>query len=105
MVPQTSLLVCLLQLIDRIPLPPQPARRGHPTVYSDRLFLQALVIMIVRHLPTVHVLLAVLDQPTPEMQALRALLQEQGRYPSRRTWSAAYRWVLPRARATSGPQY
>src|SRR5438874_3265263 len=86
MVPERSLLVCLVQLIDRIPLPPQPARRGHPTVYSDRLFLKALVIMIVRHLPTVHALLAVLDQPTPEMQALRALLQEQGRYPSRRTW-------------------
>src|SRR5436305_12881687 len=86
MVPERSLLVCLVQLIDRIPLPPQPARRGHPTVYSDRLFLKALVIMIVRHLPTVHALLAVLDQPTPEMQALRVLLQEQGRYPSRRTW-------------------
>ena len=86
MVPERSLLVCLVQLIDRIPLPPQPARRGHPTVYSDRLFLKALVIMIVRHLPTVHALLAVLDQPTPEMQTLRALLQEQGRYPSRRTW-------------------
>src|SRR5436305_13493135 len=86
MVPERSLLVCLVQLIDRIPLPPQPARRGHPTVYSDRLFLKALVIMIVRHLPTVHALLAVLDQPTPEMQALRVLLQQQGRYPSRRTW-------------------
>jgi hypothetical protein len=86
MVPDTSLLVCLVQLIDRIPLPPQPARHGHPPVYSDRLFLQALVIMIVRHLPTVHALLAVWDQPTPEMQALRALLQEQGRYPARRTW-------------------
>ena len=86
MVPETSLLVCLVQLIDRIPLPPQPPRRGHPTVYSDRLFLKALVIMIVRRLPTVHALLAVLDQPTPEMQALRILLQEQGRYPARRTW-------------------
>jgi hypothetical protein len=86
MVPHTALLVCLVQLMDRIPLPPQPPRRGHPTVYSDRLFLKALVIMIVRRLPTVHALLAVLDQPTPEMQTLRALLQEQGRYPSRRTW-------------------
>jgi hypothetical protein len=55
-------------------------------VYSDRLFLKALVIMIVKHLPRVHTLLAVLDQPTPEMRRLRALLSEHGRYPSRRTW-------------------
>jgi Transposase DDE domain len=86
MVPETTLLVRLVMLVDHIPLPPRPARRGHPSVYSDRLFLKALVIMIVRHLPTVHALLAVLEQPTPEMQALRVLLYEQGRYPSRRTW-------------------
>jgi hypothetical protein len=35
----------------------------------------------------VHGLLAVLDEPTPEMGRLRALLtDERGRYPSRRTW-------------------
>ena len=33
-----------------------------------------------------HTLLAVLDQPTPEMRRLRALLTEDGRYPTRRTW-------------------
>jgi hypothetical protein len=38
--------------------------------------LKALVIMIVRHLPNVHALLAVLDEPTPEMQQLRSLLTE-----------------------------
>ena len=42
--------------------------------------------MIVRHLHTVHELLTVLDQPTPEMQLLRSLLAEQGKYPCRRTW-------------------
>jgi hypothetical protein len=42
--------------------------------------------MIARHLHNVHELLSVLEQPTPEMQALRALLTEQGRYPTRRTW-------------------
>jgi hypothetical protein len=60
--------------------------RGHPKVYSDRLFLKALVIMTVRHLHKVHELLSALEQPTPEMQTLRALLTENGRYPSRRTW-------------------
>jgi hypothetical protein len=42
--------------------------------------------MIVRHLHKVHELLSVLDQPTAEMQALRALMTIKGRYPTRRTW-------------------
>jgi transposase len=87
MVRDASLLVALVQLIDVIPLPAlSPPRRGRPHVYSDRLFLKALVIMMVRHLATVGALLAVLEQPTPEMHQLRSLLTEQGRYPSRRTW-------------------
>jgi hypothetical protein len=55
-------------------------------VYSDRLFLKALIIMLVRHLHNVHALLAVLAEPTAEMALLRALLTEQGCYPTRRTW-------------------
>jgi hypothetical protein len=50
------------------------------------LFLKALVIMIVRHLQTVHELLAVLAQPTAEMSQLRELLSEEGCFPTRRTW-------------------
>jgi hypothetical protein len=86
MVSHPSLLVALVRLVDQIPLPPRPRTRGRPPVYSDRLFLKALVIMIVRHLSTVHALLAVLEQPTPEMQHLRSLLMEGERYPCRRTW-------------------
>jgi len=79
MVPETSELVALVQLVERLPLLPRaPRGRGHPPVYSDRLFLKALVIRIVRRLTTVHTLLAVLDQPTPEMRQLRAWLTEQG---------------------------
>ena len=88
MVLQESVLVMLVRLVDAIPLPPPPPTRprGHPRVYSDRLFLKALVIMIVRRLVSVHELLSVLAEPTAEMQTLRALLTEQGRYPSRRTF-------------------
>lgn len=88
MIPQESLLIQLVRMIDRIPQPPAPpkAGRGHPKVYSDRLFLKALVIMIVRHLHKVYELLSVLAQPTAEMQVLRELLTENGRYPTRRTW-------------------
>jgi len=88
MVSEESLLVALVKLVDRIPEPPGPARpgRGKPRVYSEKLFLKALVIMIVKHLSKVHELLAVLEQPTAEMRTLRLLLTEDGRYPSRRTW-------------------
>ncbi len=87
MVPEQSLLVTLVALVDRIPLPPPgPARRGRPVTYSDRLFLKALVVMVLKRLPTVHALLAVLDQPTPEMRRLRELLTDGGRFPTRRTW-------------------
>ena len=88
MIAQESLLVTLVKLVDRIPVPPPPQRRGRgrPKVYPDRLFLKALVIMIVRHLHKVHELLSVLEQPTAEMQALRAGLTIDGRHPTRRTW-------------------
>jgi hypothetical protein len=88
MIEHETLLVTLVKLVRRIPLPPPPARRrrGRPRIYPDRLFLQALVIMIVRHLHSVHALLSVLAQPTAEMQALRGLLTVDGRFPTRRTW-------------------
>ncbi len=88
MVSQDSLLVTLVELVDRLPMPALPAKRGrgHPLVYPDRMFLKAVVIMIVRHLHTVHELLSVLAQPTEEMRILRLLLTQQERFPSRRTW-------------------
>lgn len=95
MVPEPSLLVALIQWVDRLPWPPPSRRgRGRPRVYSDRLFLKALVIMIVKRLPEVHLLLTVLEQPTAEMQHLRAVLCEDGRYPTRRTFERRLR-VLP----------
>ena len=88
MIEQESLLVTLVRLVDRIPVPRPPAKRprGRPKTYPDRLFLKALVIMIVRHLHTVHELLTVLEQDTPEMRALRPLLTIEGQFPTRRTW-------------------
>ena len=90
MVPQSSLLVALVDLIELVPSPPvkgpSTSRGGRPPVYSERLFLKALVIMLVRNVSTVSGLIAVLEQPTWEMQALRARLTEHGCFPSRRTW-------------------
>jgi hypothetical protein len=88
MVGQISLLVTLVRLVDRVPMPPPHTKRppGRPSTYPDRLFLKALIIMIVRHLHTVHEFLSVVAQDTPEMHTLRTLLTIDGHYPTRRTW-------------------
>ena len=85
---QTSLLVMLVGLVDRIPMPPaaRTRARGRPTTYSDRLILKALVIMIVRRVYSASALLAFLDQADAVSQQLRGLLCENGQFPSRRTW-------------------
>ena len=87
MIPQESMLVVLVKLIDLIPTPAQGSvKPGRPVTYPEKLFLKALVIMIVKHLHKVHELLSVLNEPTFEMQQLHYLLTENGRYPTRRTW-------------------
>ena len=87
MITQQSVLVQLIRLVERTPSPPPPRRRrGRPIVYSEKLFLKALVIMIVRRLHRVGELLAVLDEPTSEMSMVRDSLSEEGRFPSRRTF-------------------
>src|SRR5579871_5880138 len=88
MIPQETLLVTLVKLVDRLPLPPKAplTKPGRTRVYSERLFLKALVIMIVRHLYKVGELLAVLHEPTAEMQTLRGLLTEDAKLPSERTF-------------------
>src|SRR5262250_2040998 len=98
MIPQQTLLVTLVKLVDRLPEPPKPPLiqrgRGRAKVYTERLFLKALVVMIVRHLYQVGELLAVLQEPTAEMQALRQLLTEKGNYPCERTFRRRLR-ALP----------
>jgi len=79
-------LVALVELVDDVPVPPVTARRGRPPVYDDRLFLKAAVVMVLKCLPSVHALLAVLAEDTPEMAQLRASLAPDGAWPARRTW-------------------
>lgn len=45
MIPQESLLVILVKLVDGIPMPPPPPKRGRgrPKFYPDRLFLKTLL--------------------------------------------------------------
>ena len=88
MVYREPLLVTLVKLIDQIPFPEPPKKRGRgrPKVYSDRLIVKALVVMIIRRLYSAYSLLAFLEQDTPLTQQLRELLTENGQFPARRTW-------------------
>jgi hypothetical protein len=90
MVPQPSLLLVLVDLIDPIPSPPVEPRRGRPAVYPDRLLPKALVLMSVRNVATVSGLLAILEQPTWEMHALRGRLTERGRFPTHQVAPRGY---------------
>jgi hypothetical protein len=58
-----SVLVTLVQLVDRFSWPPEPVKRprGRPKTHSDRLMVKALVIMIIRRLYTAYALLAFLE--------------------------------------------
>jgi hypothetical protein len=98
MLRHASVLVTLVQLVDRLPWPPEPVTRsrGRPKTYSDRLIVKALVIMIIRRLYTAYALLAFLDQADPLPQQLRPLLSEQGRFPTRRTWERRLATLPPR---------
>lgn len=89
MLPREPLLVTLVNLVDRIPVPeaPQKRGRGRPKVYSDRIIVKALVIMVIRRLYSAYSLLAFLEQDTALVVQLRqALSTPDGRFPSRRTW-------------------
>ena len=83
-----SILVSLLGLVEQIPTPPPPVKRqrGRQEVYSDKLFLKALMVMIIRRLYTAYALLSFLDQDDPVAHQICPLLTEHGRFPTRRTW-------------------
>ncbi|MGI8650601.1 MAG: hypothetical protein ACR2KW_09525, partial [Rubrobacter sp.] len=96
MIAQDTVLVQLLRLVDGVPAsPPQRLpRRGRPRIYSDGLFLKALVVMTVRRLHRVGEFLPVIEEPAVEMRQVRGMLREGGRLPSRRTFERRLR-ALP----------
>ncbi len=97
MILEEPFLVILLNLVDYIPAPapPQKRGRGRPHTYPDRLIVKALIVMVVRRLYSAYALLAFLEQDTALTRQLRQhLTLPDGRFPSRRTWERRLK-VLP----------
>src|SRR3712207_1722916 len=65
--------------------PPGVAARAAGDLLGPRLY-QGSEHYNLRALPTVHLLLSVRGQPTPEIEVLRALLTKNRRFPNWRTW-------------------
>lgn len=89
MLHREPLLVILLRLVDRIPMPEETEKRGRgrPKIYSERLIVKALVLMVIRRLYTAYSLLAFLEQDTELTRQLRQeLTTDRGQFASRRTW-------------------
>src|SRR5215831_7071065 len=82
-----SILVSILWLVEQIPTPPSPTKRqrGRQETYSDKLFVKALIVMIIRRLYTDY-----------------ALLTEHGRFPTRRTWERRFETLPARLPALIG---
>ena len=98
-----SILVSLLWLVEQIPTPPPLAKRqrGRQETYSDKLFVKALIVMIIRRLYTAYALLSFLEQAIP-WPAARPLLTEHGRFPTRRTWERRFEKLPARLPALIG---
>ena len=104
MLTQGSILVSLLWLVEQIPTPPPPVKRprGRQECYSDKLFVKALIVMIIRRLYTAYALLSFLEQADPVAQQIRPLLTEHGRFPTRRTWERRFEKLPARLPALIG---
>ena len=99
-----SILVSLLWLVEQIPTLPPPAKRprGRQETYADKLFVKALLVMIIRRLYTAYALLSFLEQADPVAQQIRPLLTEHGRFPTRRPWQRRLEKLPARLRALIG---
>ena len=99
-----SILVSIRWLVEQIPTSPPPAkrRRGRRETSSDKLFVKALIVMIIRRLYTAYALLHFLEQDDPVARQLRPLLTEHGRFPTRRTSERRFETLPARLPALIG---
>jgi hypothetical protein len=99
-----SILGSFLGLVEQIPPPPPPVtrKRGRQEYYCDKLFVKALLVMIIRRLSTADALLSFLEQDDPVAHQIRPLLMEHGRFPARRTWERRFATLPARLPALIG---
>ena len=104
MLPHGRILVSLLWLVEQIPTLPPPAKRkrGRQECSSDKLFVKALIVMIIRRLYTAYALRSFLEQDDPVARQMRPLLTEHGRFPTRRTWERRFATLPARLPALIG---
>jgi hypothetical protein len=104
MLAERRILVSLLSLVEYLPSPPPPQKRqrGRQETYSDKLFIKALIVMIIRRLYSAYALLDFLAQSDRLAQQVRVLLTEGGRFPSRRTWERRFEKLPTRLPALIG---
>src|SRR5919205_1371800 len=104
MLTQGSILVSFLWRVEQIPTPPPPVKRqrGRQEFYSDKLFVKALIVMIIRRLYTAYALLSFLDQDDSVAHQIRPLLTEHGRFPTRRPWERSFETLPARLPALIG---
>jgi hypothetical protein len=84
------------------PPPPVKRKRGRQEFYADKLFVKALLVMIIRRLYTAYALLSFLDQDDPVAHQIRPLLTEHGRCPTRRPWERRFGTLPARLPALIG---
>jgi hypothetical protein len=99
-----SILVSFLWLVEQSPTPPLPVKRprGRQEFSADKLFVKALLVMMIRRLYTAYALLSFLEQDDPVAQQRRPLLTERGRCPTRRTWERRFEKLPARLPARIG---
>ena len=82
-----SILVSILWLVEQIPTPSPSAKRqrGRQETYADKLFVKALIVMIIRRLYTAY---ALLNFGSLVLSGVRNYLISQANkeYPARSRW-------------------
>ena len=97
--PSTGSLLEWLTVLDLVELAAPPPHRGRPCCYPERLFVKVALVMVVRQVPSVSGVLALLEEPA--MAAVRAAVAAgwDGPWPSRRTCERRLRRVSGRLAA------
>ena len=97
-----SNLLRLLRLVDSIPWPSPPRRRGRPYVYPYAVMLKCFIVMVWQRIDSNRGLHAYLTMERPYNGAVQLACGLGGRVPCRRTFDRRLRGIPPLVRASIG---